>query len=94
MGNFFIKLQFQIINLYSDIRFSIDMTKLQILKFIFTMFGVFLQKDTAIQLLIVNAIVDPICFLLSPTLGMFYCLVVANAFLIYLDYVLNDDRYE
>lgn len=89
MGNFFIKLQFQIINLYSDIRFSIDMTKLQILKFIFTMFRVFLQKDTGTQLLIVNAIVDPICFLLSPTLGMFYCLVVANAFLIYLDYVLE-----
>ena len=89
MGNFFIKLQFQIINLYSDIRFSIDMTKLQILKFIFTMFGVFLQKDTVTQLLIVNAIVDPICFLLSPTLGMLYCLVVANAFLIYLDYVLE-----
>ena len=87
MGNFFIKLQFQIINLYSDIRFSIDMTKLQILKF--TMFGVFLQKNTVTQLLIVNAIVDPICFLLSPTLGMFYCLVVANAFLIYLDYVLE-----
>ena len=46
MGNFFIKLQFQIINLYSDIRFTIDMTRLRILKFIFTMFGVFLQKDT------------------------------------------------
>ena len=89
MGNFFIKLQFQIINLYSDIRFSIDMTRLQILKFIFTMFGVFLQKDTATQLLIVNAIVDPICFLLSPTLGMFYCLVVANAFFIFLDYILE-----
>ena len=89
MGNFFIKLQFQMINLYSDIRFTIDMTRLKILKFIFTIFGVFLQKDTLTQLLIVNAIVDPICFLLSPTLGMLYCLVVANAFLIYLDYVLE-----
>ena len=89
MINFFSDLEFKIINLYSDIRFAIDMAKLQILKFIFTMFGVFLQKDTVTQLLIVNAIVDPICFLLSPTLGMFYCLVVANAFLIYLDYVLE-----
>ncbi len=89
MGNFFIKLQFQIINLYSDIRFAIDMAKLQILKFIFTMFGVFLQKDTLTQLIIVNAIVDPICFLLSPTMGMVYCVVVVNAFLIYLDYVLE-----
>lgn len=89
MGNFFIKLQFQIINLYSDIRFTIDMTRLRILKFIFTMFGVFLQKDTLTQLVIVNAIVDPIFLLLSPTMGMVYCIVVANAFLIYLDYILE-----
>ncbi len=89
MINFFSDLEFKIINLYSDIRFAIDMAKLQILKFIFTMFGVFLQKDTLTQLIIVNAIVDPICFLLSPTMEMVYCLVVANAFLIYLDYVLE-----
>ena len=89
MINFFSDLEFKIINLYSDIRFAIDMAKLQILKFIFTMFGVFLQKDTLTQLIIVNAIVDPICFLLSPTMGMVYCLVVVNAFLIYLDYVLE-----
>ena len=53
------------------------------------MFGVFLQKDTLTQLAIVNAIVDPIFLLLSPTMGMVYCIVVANAFLIYLDYILE-----
>lgn len=89
LGNFFIKLQFQIINLYSNIRFTIDITKLKILKFIITMFGVFLQKDTLTQLVIVNAIVDPICLLLSPTIQIVYCLIVSNAFLIYLDYILE-----
>jgi hypothetical protein len=65
------------------------MTKLKILKFIITMFGVFLQKDTLTQLIIVNAIVDPICLLLSQTIQMVYCIVVSNVFLIYLDYILE-----